>query len=126
MKLDFDHYMRYMCIGWFLAFMRLFLAFAGWFSLAVLPAGYERGFENFRIGFSLKTLVIPASMPSHVKNKKKLTAALARRKEQMLQSYVATPALVTTQQVVEETRSHTIRWTMPVERRWRQVRRLRL
>jgi len=58
----------------------------------------------------LKTLVIPDSMLSGVTKKNMLTAAQARRKEQMSKSYAATPALVMTQQVVEEARSHTIRW----------------
>ena len=58
----------------------------------------------------MKTLVIPDSMLSGVRKKKELTAAQARRKEQMTKSYAATPALVTTQQVVEEARSHTIKW----------------
>ena len=49
-------------------------------------------------------------MLSGVTKKNMLTAAQARRKEQMSKSYAATPALVMTQQVVEEARSHTIRW----------------
>ena len=55
-------------------------------------------------------MVIPDSMLSGVKKKKMLTAAQARRKEQMSKSYAATPALVMTQQVAEEARPHTIRW----------------